>query len=205
MALVVELTHTGQDKLNEKLLHAAAEVFAENGYEKAGVAEIARRAGVTTGAIYSRYSGKAELLVEAVDRHLLTQLHSLHSNASAVDVLSHLGAHLLDDLSDGTGLFLEAVVAAKRDPELAERLRDVLQSEENKLRDLIHEAISQEGADSEIDQLALMRLAHAIGFGMTLTRTIGLEMPSSEDWTTVINLVIEAFIRNETENHGDRP
>ena len=203
MALVAELAHTGQDELNEKLLHAAAEVFAENGYEKAGVAEIARRAGVTTGAIYSRYSGKAELLVEAVDRHLLTQLHSLHSNASAVDVLSHLGDHLLDDLSDGTGLFLEAVVAAKRDPELAERLRDVLQSEENKLRDLIHEAISQEGADSEIDQLALMRLAHAIGFGMTLTRTIGLELPSREDWTTVINLVIEAFIRNETENHGD--
>ncbi|MEC7899692.1 MAG: helix-turn-helix domain-containing protein [Actinomycetota bacterium] len=203
MALVAELTHTGQDELNEKLLHAAAEVFAENGYEKAGVAEIARRAGVTTGAIYSRYSGKAELLVEAVDRHLLTQLHSLHSNASAVDVLSHLGDHLLDDLSDGTGLFLEAVVAAKRDPELAERLKDVLQSEENKLRDLIHEAISQEGADSEIDQLALMRLAHAIGFGMTLTRTIGLELPSREDWTTVINLVIEAFIRNETENHGD--
>ena len=203
MALVAELTHTGQDELIEKLLHAAAEVFAENGYEKAGVAEIARRAGVTTGAIYSRYSGKAELLVEAVDRHLLTQLHSLHSNASAVDVLSHLGDHLLDDLSDGTGLFLEAVVAAKRDPELAERLRDVLQSEENKLRDLIHEAISQEGADSEIDQLALMRLAHAIGFGMTLTRTIGLELPSREDWTTVINLVIEAFIRNETENHGD--
>ena len=197
MALVAELAHTGQDELNEKLLHAAAEVFAENGYEKAGVAEIARRAGVTTGAIYSRYSGKAELLVEAVDRHLLTQLHSLHSNASAVDVLSHLGDHLLDDLSDGTGLFLEAVVAAKRDPELAERLRDVLQSEENKLRDLIHEAISQEGADSEIDQLALMRLAHAIGFGMTLTRTIGLELPS------VINLVIEAFIRKETENHGD--
>ena len=203
MALVAELTHTGQDELNEKLLHAAAEVFAENGYEKAGVAEIARSAGVPTRAIYSRYSGKAELLVEAVDRHLLTQLHSLHSNASAVDVLSHLGDHLLDDLSDGTGLFLEAVVAAKRDPELAERLRDVLQSEENKLRDLIHEAISQEGADSEIDQLALMRLAHAIGFGMTLTRTIGLELPSREDWTTVINLVIEAFIRNETENHGD--
>ena len=203
MAIVAELTHTGQDELNEKLLHAAAEVFAENGYEKAGVAEIARRAGVTTGAIYSRYSGKAELLVEAVDRPLLTQLHSLHSNASAVDVLSHLGDHLLDDLSDGTGLFLEAVVAAKRDPELAERLRDVLQSEENKLRDLIHEAISQEGAVSEIDQLALMRLAHAIGFGMTLTRTNGLELPSREDWTTVINLVIEAFIRNETENHGD--
>ncbi|HBM57090.1 MAG TPA: TetR family transcriptional regulator, partial [Acidimicrobiaceae bacterium] len=33
--------------LTERLLHAAAEVFAEEGYERAGVAEIARRAGVT--------------------------------------------------------------------------------------------------------------------------------------------------------------
>ena len=198
MALATELTNTDQDELKERLLHAAAEVFAENGYEKAGVSEIARRAGVTTGAIYSRYSGKAELLIDAVDRHLLTQLHSLHSNASAIDVLSHLGDHLLDDLSAGTGLFLEAVVAAKRDPELAERLRHVLQSEENKLGQLIKEAAPQQ----DVDQLALMRLAHAIGFGMTLTRTIGLELPSRDDWTTVINLVIEAFINSETKTHG---
>ena len=47
-----------------------------------------------------------------------------------------------------------------------------------------------------------MRLAHAIGFGMTLTRTIGLDLPSRDDWTTVINLVIEAFINNETKIHG---
>ena len=198
MALATELTNTDQDELKERLLHAAAEVFAENGYEKAGVSEIARRAGVTTGAIYSRYSGKAELLIDAVDRHLLTQLHSLHSNASAIDVLSHLGDHLLDDLSDGTGLFLEAVVAAKRDPELAERLRHVLQSEENKLGQLIKEAAPHQ----DVDQLALMRLAHAIGFGMTLTRTIGLELPSRDDWTRVVNLVIEAFINSETKTHG---
>ena len=198
MALATELTNTDQDELKERLLHAAAEVFAENGYEKAGVSEIARRAGVTTGAIYSRYSGKAELLIDAVDRHLLTQLHSLHSNASAIDVLSHLGDHLLADRSDGTGLFLEAVVAAKRDPELAERLRHVLQSEENKLGQLIKEAAPQQ----DVDQLALMRLAHAIGFGMTLTRTIGLELPSRDDWTRVVNLVIEAFINNDMKTHG---
>ena len=200
MTLVVEPNSAVQDELTERLLQAAAEVFAENGYEKAGVAEIARRAGVTTGAIYSRYSGKAELLIDAVDRHLLTQLNTLHSNASAIDVLSPLGDHLLDDLSDGTGLFLEAVVAAKRDPELAERLRHVLQSEENKLAQLIKEASPQQ----DIDQLALMRLAHAIGFGMTLTRTIGLDLPSRDDWTTVINLVIEAFINNETKTHGGK-
>ena len=76
--------------------------------------------------------------------------------------------------------------------------RQVLQSEENKLSQLIREASPQQ----DIDQLALIRLAHAIGFGMTLTRTIGLDLPSRDDWTTVINLVIEAFINNETKTHG---
>src|SRR4051794_26346167 len=54
------------DDTTTRLLIAAAEVFAEKGYDGAGVAEIARRAGLTTGAIYSRYSGKAELLAEAI-------------------------------------------------------------------------------------------------------------------------------------------
>ena len=43
------------DDTTARLLTAAAEVFAEKGYDGAGVAEIARRAGLTTGAIYSRY------------------------------------------------------------------------------------------------------------------------------------------------------
>ena len=63
MALATELTHTDQDELKERLLHAAAEVFAENGYEKAGVAEIARRAGVTTGAITVDIAEKLNFLL----------------------------------------------------------------------------------------------------------------------------------------------
>ena len=57
----------GADEIGLRLLDAAAEVFAERGYEGAGVAEIARRAGVTTGAIYSRFTGKADLLAAALD------------------------------------------------------------------------------------------------------------------------------------------
>ena len=54
------------DDTTERLVTAAAQVFAERGYDGAGVQEIARRAGLTTGAIYSRFSGKAELLAEAI-------------------------------------------------------------------------------------------------------------------------------------------
>ena len=44
---------------------AAAAVCVERGYEGATVGEIARRAGVTTGAIYNHFGGRSELLVEA--------------------------------------------------------------------------------------------------------------------------------------------
>ena len=49
----------------ERLLNAAADACVEHGYVGATLADIARRADVSTPAIYSHFSGKADLLVEA--------------------------------------------------------------------------------------------------------------------------------------------
>ena len=40
-----------EDSTRQRLLEAATEVFLEKGYEGTRVAEVARRAGLTTGAI----------------------------------------------------------------------------------------------------------------------------------------------------------
>ncbi len=163
--------------MTERLLHAAAEVFAQQGYERAGVAEIARRAGVTTGAIYTRYRGKAELLLDAVDHHVPDQIERLlradHAGESPTEVLASLGAHLLDDLPTGHGLFLEAIVAGR-------------------LAKLVDEAVADGLIDADLDRLATVRLAHAIGFGMTLTRAMGLDLPDTASWTTIIGRVLDA-------------
>ena len=55
------------DPLRDRLINAAIEVFGECGYDGAGVQQIARTAGLTTGAIYSRFRGKDDLLLEAID------------------------------------------------------------------------------------------------------------------------------------------
>ena len=65
------------DPTRVRLLDAAAAVFAEKGYDGAGVQEIARRAGLTTGAIYGRFSGKAELLREAIAQCTSDELDEL--------------------------------------------------------------------------------------------------------------------------------
>lgn len=195
--------------LTERLLHAAAEVFAEEGYERAGVAEIARRAGVTTGAIYSRYTGKAQLLLDAVDHHVSHDIEQLlraeHPGESATDVLASLGSHLLDDLPTGSGLFLEAIVAGRRDPELAAAIRRRVEDEDARLAKLVDEAVGDGLIDPTLDRLATVRLAHAIGFGMTLTRAMGLELPATDAWTTVIDRVITAVAVPDTPPHSQNP
>ncbi len=144
------------DGLTHRLLHAAAEVFAEKGYERAGVAEIARRAGVTTGAIYSRYGGKAELLLEAVDHHV----------PDSIDNILNLNA------------------------DLADRLRRRVEDVDRRLGKLADEATTEGLFDPGLDEQSVVRLAHAIGFGMLLTRSMGLELPAAENWHEVINRVI---------------
>ena len=188
------------NELTDRLLHAAAEVFAEKGYERAGVAEIARRAGVTTGAIYNRFGGKAELLLEAVDHHVPDSLDNVLNGASesigrlpATKVLSTLGDHLLDDLDGGHGLFLEAVVAARRDPELAARLRERVADEGRRLGKLVDEGTSDGLLDPDLDQQAVVRLAHAIGCGMLLTRAMGLDLPDPDHWHVVIGRVLDGL------------
>jgi hypothetical protein len=48
------------------ILEAAREVFAERGYARATIREIARRAGVTHGLVMRHFGSKEQLLIEAL-------------------------------------------------------------------------------------------------------------------------------------------
>src|SRR5580698_8735326 len=61
----------------ERLLLAAADAFAERGYEGTRVADIARAAGVSSGAMYAHFASKADLLVAALKAHGRRQLADL--------------------------------------------------------------------------------------------------------------------------------
>jgi AcrR family transcriptional regulator len=51
------------DLTRRRILLAAMECFAEKGFQKASIREIAANAGVTMGAVYHHFSGKKELLM----------------------------------------------------------------------------------------------------------------------------------------------
>src|SRR5436190_14732259 len=126
----------------ERLVAAAIEVFRRDGYERARVQDIAREAGLTTGAIYANYRGKAELLAEAISAHTTIELEALLrdiAGRSALDALARLGDRLI--VREGERpLLLEAVVAAARDPEVAEMLRARVRDREARFAALIERA-----------------------------------------------------------------
>jgi len=69
-------TFRGTNK-RERILRAAVDVFAKNGYFNAKVAEIAKSAGVADGTIYLYFDGKEDLLVTIFREHTRNYLQSL--------------------------------------------------------------------------------------------------------------------------------
>ncbi len=198
------------DPLGDRLLVAAAEVFAERGYDGARVAEIARRAGVTTGAIYSRFTGKADLLAAALDASTPDEFDELFADhrfqGRMEDILTVAGSQLVKRDPDPTqALLLEAFVAARRDPQVAELLRRRLQDRRASLTNVIESAKASGGIDHELDTDALVTFCHAVGFGFLLFEALDLALPAPGAWEQLIARLVAATGGRATPSTGIDP
>src|SRR4051794_23306081 len=167
-----------------RLVTAAAQVFAERGYDGAGVQEIARRAGLTTGAIYSRFSGKADLLAEAIRCFTSDEFDELFAEHAfegrVTDILATVGSHLVTrPPAPGQAILLEAFVAARRDPEVAAMLREHLTSRADRLGELVETAKQSGAVDPALDTASVVHFAHAVGLGFLLFEAVGLPSPEA--------------------------
>lgn len=190
------------DALGSRLLAAAVAEFAERGYAGARVAEIARRAGVTTGAIYSRYRGKAELLAEAIDAATSDELDELftdHRFAGRMeDILRVAGSHLIDRSdrpgreSPGSGLLLESFVAARHEADVAALLRSRMADRHDRLAAVVEAAKAEGGIDSRVDTTAMVMFCHAVGMGFLLLDVVDLPMPERQDWEDLLARLLRA-------------
>src|ERR1700738_3099517 len=69
----------------ERILRAATDVFARNGYFNAKVSEIAKAAGVADGTIYLHFDGKEDLLVTIFREHTRGYLQSLEREMATIN------------------------------------------------------------------------------------------------------------------------
>jgi AcrR family transcriptional regulator len=109
----------------EALLEAAVRVFARRGYEGARLAEVARDAGLTTGAVYSNFEGKRDLFLAALEREIARHVREVTEAVEAADTpeeritaAAEQWSGFLTRSPDRFPLFIEYWSHAVRDPDL---------------------------------------------------------------------------------------
>jgi AcrR family transcriptional regulator len=130
-----------QRRTRERVLGAAAKVFARRGYHRATVDEIASEAGFTIGALYSNFAGKEELFLALADRQVEERVAEVTAMGDAAagdqpdrDAADQLRAFLERD-PEWPLLFYEFWSLSVRNPEL--------QGELAKRRDAIRDALAE--------------------------------------------------------------
>ncbi len=195
-------TVADRDQLTERLLRAAVDVFCERGLDKAGVAAVARKAGVTTGAIYSRWTGKREMLLDALDLVMTAELETILSSApdvSALEILGSLGAELLERDSTTDALLMEAVGAAHRDEEFRGMLIDRIVEQESHLAAVIDRGKAEGLVDPDLPTGAIVALCQSISLGFVMLASIQKELPDRDGWSTVIRRIIASSLPPSNE------
>jgi AcrR family transcriptional regulator len=179
----------------DRLLDAAAEVFAERGYEGAALADIARRAGFTTGAIYSRFRNKAELLLEVVRGALEEQQAAAVAATLGADArFADLVAQFVDpDRETSRALVVEAHVAARRDATVGELLRSFQADRLDSLASLVNDAQQAGEVEPGLDPRTAATLFMAIPLGLLLLDAAGVELPAAAEWSQLAGYTAAAL------------
>lgn len=183
------------DETREQLLAAAMEVVVARGYDGTRVAEIARVAGVTTGAIYNHFDSKADLLTSAIQDHgpgAFTELVDATPGASVIDLFRELGANLPERADQIGPALMEIIVATRRDEDVAKALTVSVSHSEQQRRDLISRGQGAGVVDGDLDAQALSRLTTMIAFGSMVASALDLEPIDSNDWGAVLDRLLRA-------------
>jgi AcrR family transcriptional regulator len=178
----------------DRLVAAAIEVFVEQGYEQARVQDIARTAGLTTGAIYANFRDKRELLLAAIADRTAAEVDALVQAAASTpprDVLAALGSRIAFRENDRP-LLLDAVVASERDPALADLLNDLLGQRHDRIADLVEHGKSDRTIDAAIDTDVFTRFCLTVALGSLVVRALKLPQPDPDQWAALIERLLDA-------------
>ena len=179
----------------ERLLRAAADAFAAQGYDGTRVADIAASAGVSNGALYAHFGSKAELLVGALRAHgrrHLADMFDADPGRPVTEMLLAIGRRLGREPDAGGYLLVEALVAARRDEDVARPMRDDMGERAEWLVQLIRGAQTSGELDQDVSAEAL---AH---FCLMLTMGSALVTPDShavdeDEWARLLTRLIAAL------------
>jgi AcrR family transcriptional regulator len=159
----------------ERLLEAAAQVYARRGFSGATLEEVASEAGFTKGAVYAHFGSKENLLLALVEEHLAGQIAEQlelfdreratweRPLAGSASWMESLGTH-----PDRFRLFVELWAQAQRDETLRARLAEALAQLRTTFAGFASASAADAGLESAgpVEQFANVMMALGLGLAM---------------------------------------
>lgn len=187
------------EQTRERLLRAAADAFAERGYDGTRVADIAAAAGVSNGALYAHFASKADLLAAALRAHgrrTLDEMFAADPSQSVTELLLTIGRGLVDCPDTAGSLIVEGLVAARRDEDVAGPMRDYLGERADYLSGLMQVAQASGELATDLSPNALAHFCLLLAMGGALV-TPDLHAVDSAEWAALLARVVAGL--------GDNP
>ncbi|HMC40115.1 MAG TPA: TetR family transcriptional regulator, partial [Acidimicrobiales bacterium] len=149
------------EETRRRLLDAAAAEFDRRGFEGTRVADIAAGAALSNGALYGHFRSKSDLLSAALTDVGGRELEALFQGAdgrSIAELLAAIGRGLPRHPQERGGLMVEALAAARRDPEVAEVTSRHLAYGQGWVIGLIRDGQAEGTIDPGLDAEAMARM-----------------------------------------------
>lgn len=180
------------DPLRERLLDAAARVFASKGYSGTKIMDIVREAGLSAGAVYGRFKSKNDLLTEAVVSRSIRHARSQPVGDQRVaDLIVRTTSENKGPLSDHEAMQLEAYVAARREPEVAAALAEARRRRRARVQPLVEAALADGTVAPDGDPGSILYLIETIRLGLLLQRAAGMAPPDQEAWMRLVRRLVQ--------------
>src|SRR5438045_1042312 len=181
-------TETAPDR-REQILNAAMVCFAKRGFHQASMHDISAEAGISVGLIYRYFENKEAVISAMADRHK-AEIHGVLERArQAPNLLESLEilftAHCCENSPKVQSAFVVDLYAeASRNPEVANLVRDVLQTSMDGVTDLIARSPEGKNAAGGLTPSELSELIFAVARGMLMRDVLQSQEMSVAEGTT---------------------
>lgn len=157
------------------LCEAAETVFRREGYHRASLDRIAAEAGFTTGAVYSAFDSKADVMLtllaaRAAERRA-TWTEVLDATTTAEEFSTEMarrGAREVSVERDWLAVLSEFLIVIGRDEELRARHEEIREANLAALADAIQAALERDGEEWAIPPRHLATIQSALHRGLVL-------------------------------------
>lgn len=182
----------------DQVLEAATKVFAEKGFHKATIKQIAGEAGVADGTIYNYFADKTDLLLGLLDRINETNQRQEHfMEAGEGDFEAFFRTYLehrMNVLKDNLALFQAILPEVMVNGPLRERYYETIVAPTYRVAEDYFKALQANGTIKPLNTQLLMRVISSTLLGLLVSSLLGDETVQ-EAWEQLPAVISEIVLR----------